>query len=420
MAAVACLRVQTVTVQPAEVTAEIAKLICSFLDSQWARPRRSGRIGTLAFLLADPRAQDFDAAELCALAGELQAALFDADGQVSLLLFEGGQEQIMRFAASTAEALAAALKGEADAAPLAGRIRRITAGGAEPLAHPGDPEPQAGHGDQLTITPEELLKRLQAAEPEAGVESAEPAAPTVGFHAVYHTPRQSLIGAAVSDGLLGAASLRGVFGNAGHIQGEAARRYDTHCLETTLPFLAAPFSGLLFFPISFAAITSRPTRTIYEPLLARLPALRRAQLAVSIYDTPRDPSSGAVSELASFLGAYFGFIDLGVTDPGFRVEALAAGSVGSVTLVLSGSDTSARLAAIRRFLESRESFRRQKILPSVGHIRTRAELDCCIAQGAAFVSGPIVSDLLDAPPEVGAIDSKALPLRRALALAECA
>jgi hypothetical protein len=419
MAAVACLRVETGEAQSANASALAAKVIRAFLDSEWGSPRRHGRIGAAAFLLADPRAQEFGAAELCALAAELQETLFEDGGEASLLLFEGEQDQIMRFAACPADALRAALDGEAGTPPLMGRVRRVTARGAEPLAHPGDPEPQAGHGDQLTVTPEELLRRLQTAELDAVSEGAEPAAPAAGFHAVYHTPRQSLIGAAVSDGQLGAASLRGIFGNTGHIQGEAARRYDAHCVEASLPHLAA-FSGMVFFPISFASIVNPPMRALYPPLLARLPAARRAQLAVSVYDTPRDPSSGAMAELTGFLRTYFGFLDLGVTDPGFRVEAIAAGSVNSVTLVLTGSDANARLSAIRRFMEGRESYKRQKILPAISHVRTRAELEACLAQRAPFVSGPAVSDLLDALPEINALQPSALPIRRAPALAQCA
>ena len=164
-------------------------------------------------------------------------------------------------------------------------------------------------------------------------------------------------------------------------------------------------------------------RELYLATLDLLPANRRSQLAVSVYDVPRDPSFTALSQLTSFLGKYFGFVDLGVTDPGFRVEKLAVSMVNSVTLTVTEADQKARIASIRRFMDNRDNYKRQKIWPAVSHIRTKAELDFCLAQRAPFLSGPAVSDLLDAPAEAGALAPGELPLRRSErpgGLANCA
>jgi hypothetical protein len=418
MAAVACLRVlagDAVEEPSAETAGFVGKLTNAFLDSRWVWPRRHGRVGPNAFLLADPRALEFDADELCALASEMQVKLFGVEsaGEVSLLLFEGEQDEIMRFANCGAEMLKAALNGDEDAAPLLGRIRRVSVSGVETLAHGGDPDTQP------TVTPEDLLERIRQAEPAAAETTAEPET-SVGFHMVYSPPRQTAVGSAVSNGRLGASSMRGSFGNAGHIRGEAAVRYDTYCLEGGLPILGRPFGGLLFFPISFSSLVHRPTRELYLPILSRLPPVRRSQLVASVYDTPRDPSFPAVSELTAFLKTYFGFVDLGVTDPGFRVESLAAGMVNSVTLIITEQDSKARLATVRRFMDNRNNYKRQKIWPAVSHIRSRAELDFCLAQGAPFVSGPAVSDMLEAPASTVALTPGALPLRRPAPLDQCA
>jgi hypothetical protein len=147
-------------------------------------------------------------------------------------------------------------------------------------------------------------------------------------------------------------------------------------------------------------------------MLEQLPRARRGQLATSVYDVPRDPSFTAMSQVAAFLKIYFGFIDLGVTDPGFRVEKLAAGVVNSVTLLITETDAKTRLASVRRFMDNRENYKRQKIWPAVSHIRNRAELDFCTAQRAPFLSGPAVSDMLETPAESAAIGIGDMPLRR--------
>ena len=416
MAAAACLRVLADNPElgpPDSLVGVVAKLTSAFLDSRWIWPRRHGRVGPSAFLLADPRALEFDAEELRNLAQELQVKLFGVEsaGEVSLLLFEGPQDEITRFATCGAEALRDVLDGTPDAMVLAGRIRRVTALGVEPVAHRGDPAAApATDAPASTVTPEELLERVHLLEPAAAVRAA--ANLTIGFHAVYHTARMSVIGSGVSDGQLGASSLRGVFGNAGPLQGEPARRYDENCIEASAAVLAGPFSGLLFFPISFSSIVHRPTRELYLSVLDRLPVRRRGQLAAAVYDAPRDPSFGAVSQLTACLGKYFGFIDLQMTDPGFRVEKMTAGVVNSVTLIVTESEQQARLSAIKRFMDNRDNYKRKQIWPAVSHVRNRAELDFCLAQRAPFVSGPAVSDLLDAPAEVRVCRPAELPIRR--------
>jgi len=419
MAAVACLRVlaeEAGVSRPDGLVSVVAKLTTAFLETRWIWPRRHGRVAPSAFLLADPRALELDAEELCNLARELQFKLFgvEAGGEVSLLLFEGGQAEITRFATCETAALLAALEGAPDAPPLNGRIRRITGAGVEPVAHAGDPGAAIAASEPCgpTVTPEELLERVkgQGAERPA----AEPAT-AAGFHAIYHAPRQGVVGSAVSDGRLGASSLRGVFANAGHLQGDAARRYDQGCLEACADTLARPFGGLLYFPISFSSIVHRPTRELYLPFLDRLPPRRRGQLATAVYDVPRDPAFTAMSQLTAFLRTYFDFIDLQVTDPGFRVEKLQAGVVNSVTMVLTGGEQQARLSMAKRFMDNRDNYKRQKIWPALSHIRSRAELDYCMAQRAPFLSGPAVSDLLDAPGPAGLFPSAQLPLRKAAA-----
>jgi hypothetical protein len=169
---------------------------------------------------------------------------------------------------------------------------------------------------------------------------------------------------------------------------------------------------VLFYPLSFSQLVQRARRELYLPTLDLLPASKHGQLAAAVYDVPRAPSFAAMSQLTEFLRKYFGYIDLQVVDPAFEVETLPAGAVKSVTLVLSDSDPKARISIIRRFTERREAYQRSQVWPGISHIRNRAELDYCLTSRAPFVTGPAVSDLLEAPAPVGAYAASALPLRR--------
>src|ERR1035437_8242361 len=80
----------------------VAKLINAFLETRWQFPRQFEQMTPYAFVLSDPKAAKMDRRALKALADELQLTLFgadsDGDGEVSLLVFEGSDIEVHRFA----------------------------------------------------------------------------------------------------------------------------------------------------------------------------------------------------------------------------------------------------------------------------------------------------------------------------------
>src|ERR1700744_3848248 len=102
--AMACLRVSILAPPGAEQAEDlqllVAKVINAFLQSRWEWPRRFEQMTPYSFVLTDPRADRMDKRGLRALASELQLKLFgsDGEGEVSLLLFEGSDLEVHRFA----------------------------------------------------------------------------------------------------------------------------------------------------------------------------------------------------------------------------------------------------------------------------------------------------------------------------------
>src|SRR3954469_12460170 len=78
----------------------VAKGAGAYLETTWLWPRRFGLVAPFSFVLADPRATRLDARELQVLARDLQHKLFGdkGEGEIALLMFEGDQADVMRFA----------------------------------------------------------------------------------------------------------------------------------------------------------------------------------------------------------------------------------------------------------------------------------------------------------------------------------
>jgi hypothetical protein len=86
--------------------------------------------------------------------------------------------------------------------------------------------------------------------------------------------------------------------------------------------------------------------------------------------------------------------------------------VSSVTFAPSREqDPAERAAAIRRFLQRRDVYKKRRIWAGVSPVLTPAELEICFAMKAPVVGGPAVAEL--APQPVGArmIGAQALPFK---------
>ena len=183
-------------------------------------------------------------------------------------------------------------------------------------------------------------------------------------------------------------------------------------MESTLKALEQDAAGLLFTPLSFSSLVRPTGRRAYARFLCHLPAEERERLGAAIYDTPRSPSYTALSTIRRFLEPFFGEISLQVRDPAFEVEKLPAEVVSSVILTLPPDrDPAERLAAIRRFMQKRDAYKKKRIWPGVAPLANPAELEACLALRTPIIGGPAVAELSERPFGVRSIDTEALPLK---------
>lgn len=401
MTAIACLKIfvgDDLQFADTEAMAGlVAKVAGAYLESVWTWPRRHGLVAPFSFVLADPRATRLDAREMRQLAVDLQHKLFGdkGAGEIALLMFEGDQSDVMRFAGTSNEALRALMAGEGEG-DFAGRICKITPQGVTSLI-PRD-------GPVEGSPPAEELEAIEPDPPKGGPSSllGVPVA-TTGWWGIYYLLRERFVGSGVD---CRAAWDGDPFSS---VEDSDASTRDMICLNAANEALqGANAGGYMFVPFSFSSMIKPTLRETYRPLVEKLPLAARPRLAANVYDVPREPSYGAISQLRAFLQPRFSLIDLQVRDPGFRIESLPTGAVNSVTLVLTGQDERARLDLITRFLKAAEAYRAKRVWQGVAGLASLRELDLCRRLRAPFLSGPMVAPLADAPG--GEVECPALNL----------
>jgi hypothetical protein len=356
----------------------------------------------LAYVLTDPRALEPDKPELQALSRELQLKLFGISGagEVALLLFEGEELEVHRFAYLDASVLSRLLHGQADEVfpPFEGVLSRMTAKGIATLQL----------GAPLLATVEAPAVSFSSPKFEANYEPV--------YRGLYFTPSRCFFGNVALCKPLGAPGLRDQLVAAEVLAGVRTEDFDEGCVESAVAALGqAKVEGQLFVPLNFSSMIRPARRQLYGEFLKRLPARHKAQMVAAIYETPRDPSFFALSQACQFLADHFAQVNLFVSDPAFEVEKLPAGVVGGVTLVLPELDQPARIGAIRAFMQNRETFKRKQIWPGVSRVGARTELDACLSMRVPAISGPAVADLTSSPVGAARRETDGLPLRIAAA-----
>jgi len=367
MSAVACLRIVVdpglVGLPDAVLGPLVAKLTGAYLETRWIWPRQFAPLTPYAFLLTDPGAEAMDVTELARLSDALQTKLFGASatGEVGLLLFEGPEAAARAFSALDRRTLAAAL---ADPAllPAGGRLRQVVA--------------EAPAAEALSAAP---ATAAAADPPPAGL-----------LNGVYFTLRGVFIGDVVSATAPGGRRASIVEGPE-HMPADPAG-FDAACVTAALGCLADPtFTSLLYIPVAYDNIVRPSPRALYEAMFRALPPDRKGQLAAVVYNAPRDPVFGAMSQIRATLGRYFTSIDLRVADPGFEVEKLSPGAVAGVSFALPSGDRLARFTALRQFAKRRDLYKQRRIWGSVTNVRDAEELAACAALRIPFVTGPAVA-----------------------------
>jgi hypothetical protein len=228
------------------------------------------------------------------------------------------------------------------------------------------------------------------------------------FRGVYSLAKQAFVGSALIWREPGANPPR----SGEMLAAQAAvADHDAKGVRAAAEALARMPSGHLFLPISFSTLIKPSGRATLLEALETLPRNQRRRLAVSIYDTPRSPSFGAVTLARNLLDPFVAGIDLCVSDPTFQIEHLAADVARSVTLVLEDGPEKQRVAAIAAFAREVESYRRKNMFQGVARLRTVRELQCCVRNRAPFLAGRAVSELHEAPIGELPLADAGLPLR---------
>ncbi len=386
--AVACLRVAVdadrTGLSPVALGPLVAKFSGAYLETRWLWPRQFQPLNHYAFMLTDPRADELDVRELARLSDELQIKLFGtgSEGEVALLLFEGPPEAASVFANLDNAALAEALKNP-DLLPTGGRLTRIVSPGAV------DQEP-------------EILREAQPAKPDAGAIGAAAAAAAAslpaleGLQGIYFTTRNLFVGDVVSSTPGAQRTHFSLVEGAEHRPVDTAA-FDADCVIAAMRFLTEGVKSMLYLPICYSNIVKPSMRQDYERILSILPQSHRGQLAAAVYDVPRDPAFGGLSQIRAMLSKYVVNIDLRTPDPGFEIEKLPYQAVTSVTVVLPEAEPRARLAIVRRLADRLDLYKRKQIWPAVTNVRNHAELEACAQAKIPFVTGPGVCRMQTTP-----------------------
>jgi hypothetical protein len=376
--AVACLRVavdaERTGLSPHALGPLVAKFSGAYLETRWLWPRQFQPLTHYSFLLTDPRSDELDVRELARLSDELQIKLFGTgpEGEVALLLFEGPPEAASAFAALDNQALADALKNP-ELLPTGGRLTRIVSPGAEEKAP-------------------EILWKAPAVEPDAEAETPAVVRPVhlpalEGLQGIYFTARGLFVGDVVSSTPGAERTHFSLVEGDEHMPRDTAA-FDADCVITAMRFLTEGVKSMLYLPICYSNIVKPSMRQDYERILSILPSSCRGQLAAAVYDVPRDPAFGGLSQVRAMLSKYVVNIDLRTPDPGFAVEKLAYQAVTSVTVILPDADPRMRLAVVRRLADRLDLYKRKQIWPAVTNVRNRAELEACARAKIPFVTGP--------------------------------
>jgi len=402
--AMACLRVSILTPPGGQdehdLQSLVAKLINAFLQSRWEWPRQFEQMTPYAFVLTDPRADRMDKRGLKALAGELQLKLFgsDGEGEVSLLLFEGSDMEVHRFARLSGEDVERMLAGEALHPPLEGTLDHILADLARDEGPVWTGSAEADHAEDLPVRAP-IQRRTSGFDPV--------------YAGLYLTSTQSLVGSiALARRQRRDRSFFPDLSTAEALPGLPAEEFDGACVDSALDALRQGATGLLFVPLSFSSLVRPSARRLYARFLCNLPAEERIRLGAAIYDTPRAPSYFALTNIRRFLEPFFGELNLQVRDPAFEVERLAPDMVSSVTLVLPPErEPAERLAAIRRFMVKRDVFKKKRIWPGVSPVAGKAELEACLSLRVPVLGGPAIAELAGRPPAARSLAVESLPAR---------
>ena len=386
----------------------VSKVTSAFLESRWSWPKRHAAINPYSFMLTDPKSSELDVVQLERLAEELKLRLFGTSesGDVTLLLYEGDEADTAHFVRMDHSDLMVSVREPMGPTPFGGRLMKIST----------DPDAPRGMRWQTLQREADLAKPAPVVVPTA---AAQPA-PTIAegqaltFRGVYFAPAQAFVGSTLSTDPAAEPGRHSLLDSASRLPHGHEEAYDLACLTAAHDYLRDQADiGTLYLPVCFSSLMRRSTRQAYARHFHDLATGDTRQWAAAVYDTPRAPPFNALGDICELLRRYFSIIDLQVDDAGFEVDGVPPDAVNSITLRLPDGPPGVRLAALRRFTEKREAFRRRKIWPAITNVRSAAELEAALRERIPFLSGPAVcGPMADALGRI-ACETGRLPLSRA-------
>ena len=335
----------------------VSKVTDAFLESRWAWPKRHAPINPYSFMLTDPKSSKLDVVQLERLAEELKLKLFGTSesGDVTLLLFEGDAADTAQFVGMEHGDLIATLREPIGPTPFGGRLMKIST------------DPDAPKGMRWRTLEREAPPAAPPAPtfgPRAALAlgPAETEGQALTFRGLYFAPAQAFIGSSLSADPAAEPGRHSLLDSVTRLPRGQEEAYDLACLNAANRYLTANTGdGPLFVPVCFSSLMRRSTRETYARQFRELVTGDPRQWAAIVYETPRAPSFNALGDICDMLRRHFSIVDLQIDDAGFEVDGVPPGAVNSITLRLPDGPAAMRLAALRRFTEKRDAFRRRKI-----------------------------------------------------------
>jgi hypothetical protein len=413
MSASACLRISLELSEEKLAKLEglgplVSKVTSAFLESRWSWPKKYQAINPFSFMLTDPKSAELDVVHLERLAEELQLRLFGTSdaGDVTLLLFDGDEVDTAQFVRMEHADLSQALREPIGPTPFGGRLMKIST----------DAEVTSGLRWR-TLEREAAALAAPASvatAPAPAVAEAEDQGPALTFRGIYFAPAQAFVGSSLSADAAAEPGRYSLLDSATRLPHGREEAYDIACLNAAHQYLLArPDAGPIYLPVCYSSLMRRSTRETYARAFRALADGDIRQLAAVVYDVPRAPPFSALGDIRELLRRHFATIDLQVDDAGFEIDGVPPGAVNSVTLRLPDAAPAVRIAALRRFMEKRDAFKRRKIWPSITNIRNPAELEACLRERVPFLTGPAVCGPMAEPVARLAWQTQRLPLMRA-------
>ena len=365
MVALACVKIlggeALDRLDPAGVGAAAEEAALAYFEQGWRAPRRFARVAPLSFALVDPFVSSLNLDEMSAMARQLQQAVFGqgASAFVSLLIFQGDEEEVSRFAKAR------------DRQEIREALDTI---GADRRLVQIDPK---GASEKTS-----KLLRFELSRPD------ELTGADLCFSGVFGVKPGRTIGHLLQ------RSVEAIATNAsGEDRFSASHAGDTFDLFKVIQERQSHFpSGYIFVPINFAQLVRPGAAEAYGQALESLAAGGRFQdLVISLYDVPRSLSTNAFGAMKIALGPCGRLINLVISDPNFQVEEIPAKFAALVTLNLAGSPSAQRQAALQAFRSKEATYAKRGLRQSAAGLKSASEVKFCTDSGFTMLSGPAVA-----------------------------